>query len=129
MLRFSLADFLVVITLLGIGLAFLVADSPGAAWLQTLFTMAVLLTAIVAAIYYRGESQAFWIGMALFGIAYFVVVFSNGLPAARAQIDGPIIQSLPFSATLHCNIALIFGLAGGIVGRCVYLLSQRRRTP
>jgi hypothetical protein len=138
-LHFSTANLLVAVTLIGVGLALLVADSPVAAGLQTLLTLGVLLTAVIAAIYNRGEAQAFWLGMAVFGIAYYVVVLGSGLPAARAEIDVPLhafhrifwepkIQSWQkaFGATLHCNIAVLFALAGGIVSRGVYLSSQNR---
>ena len=89
-LRFSIANLLTAVAIIGAGLAALNSPSAYSASLLTFATMVVLLVAVLGAIYRTGETQAFWLGVALFGGSYFVVAFSPAFSLAENQIREPL---------------------------------------
>jgi len=73
--RFSLLHFLIVITLLAVGLGALASGSRlAASGIYTLYLVLICL-ALAGAIIVRGEARSFWIGFAVFGWAYFFLAF------------------------------------------------------
>ena len=136
-LRFSIANLLAVTALVGVGLAALKADSGVVAGLLTLATVGALGVAVLGCIYARPDARAFWVGFFVFGMAFFVVAMSPAFPAAKAEINAPLMifysrywaATIPswnnaFGATIYCIVNLLFGLLGGITGRCFYALSK-----
>src|SRR5262249_40928650 len=69
-IRFNIASLLVVVLVLGVGLA--VLGESNDLWESGLFTftLAVLLTSILLAIHRTESRRAFWTGFALFGWTY-----------------------------------------------------------
>jgi hypothetical protein len=63
-LRFSIANLLVAVALIGGGLAALKAQSPALAGLLTLAMLGVVLAAVLGAVCLAGESRYFWLGVA-----------------------------------------------------------------
>jgi hypothetical protein len=84
-LRFSIANLLAVVALIGVGLAALNSPSSVIAGLLALATLAVILLAILGTVYRSDEARAFWLGVALFGGSYFVVALT---PVAPLVSDG-----------------------------------------
>lgn len=83
--RFSLLHFLIVITLLAIGLGALASGSRlAASGVYSLFLVLICL-ALAGAIIVRGESRAFWIGFAVFGWAYFFLAFDAASPSSQPR--------------------------------------------
>jgi WD40 repeat protein len=69
-IRFSIASLLVLVLVLGVGFAALrESNEPWDSGLFTL-TLTVLLISILLAIHRTESSRAFWMGFALFGVAY-----------------------------------------------------------
>jgi hypothetical protein len=88
--RFSIATLLLAVAVIGAGLAALKANSPTLAGLLTLAMLGVNLSAVVGVVFSEGQSRYFWLGVALFGSAYFGVVFTPLAPAAKAEIEAPL---------------------------------------
>jgi hypothetical protein len=74
-LQFSLLTLFGLVTIVALGCAAL--RSPSELWASSLFTftIVVLLAAILRAILRRGPARAFWIGFALFGWGYLLLIF------------------------------------------------------
>ena len=89
-LRFSIAHLLAAVALIGVGLVALNAPNPVTAGLLTLATIGALLTAVLGVIYRTGEARAFWLGVVVFGGAYFAIAFSSALPAAELWLREPL---------------------------------------
>jgi len=89
-LRFSIANLLAAVALIGIGLVALNSAGPLTAGLLTVATVGALLTAVVGVIYRAGEARAFWLGVVLFGGVYFVIAFTPALPAAELSLREPL---------------------------------------
>jgi len=89
-LRFSITAMLAGVAVICVGLAALNAPSPSMASALTMATTFALLFAILATIYRNGETRAFWLGVSLFGWFYFIVVFTDAAPEARACIERPL---------------------------------------
>lgn len=73
--RFSLLHFLIVITLVAVGLAALASGSRLAASGAFTLYIGLLCLALAGALVVRGEARPFWIGFAVFGWAYFFLSF------------------------------------------------------
>ena len=85
-LRFSLAQSMAIVLLIGVGLAAL--HSASVLWSSAVFTLtvAVLSAAILGAMARRGRARMTWAGFALFGWIYFGTTFGpwadgNGVKA------------------------------------------------
>jgi hypothetical protein len=89
-LRFSIANMLAAVAIIGVGLAALNAPSPSTALALIVATVSVLLVAILATVYGVGAARAFWLGVALFGWFYFVVAFTPAFPEAKGYIERPL---------------------------------------
>lgn len=81
--RFSLLHFLIVITLLAMGLgAFASGSRLAASGAYTLY-IGLLCLALAGAFIVRGESRPFWIGFAIFGWIYFLLAFETGTESSQ----------------------------------------------
>jgi hypothetical protein len=85
-LRFSIANLLAAVAVVGGSLAALNSSSSVKAGVLVIATLGVLLAAVLGVVYRRGEARAAWLGAAIFGWGYFAVVFSPALPDADEQI-------------------------------------------
>ena len=99
--RFSLTSFLVVVTLLALGLAAIASQSRLAA--SAVLTAYVVLNcvALAGAILPQAPNRAFWIGFAIFGWTYWFVEFDTGTPTSgqavvptTSFISGRIVQQV-----------------------------------
>jgi hypothetical protein len=86
-LRFSIANLLAAVTVIGVGLAALNSPSDVKAGILVAATLAALLAAVLGVVYREGESRAFCLGAAVFGGAYFAVAFTPAFPAANEHIS------------------------------------------
>jgi hypothetical protein len=163
-LRFSIANLLTALAVVGVGLAALNPPSRYKALAIVILTASMLLVAAMATIYRGGDSRAFWLGVALFGWFYFIAAFTGAMPEIKSHIERPLdefrrtfwqitIQEADknppdtsgletaydsatratlawppwedgFGVTLHCLVAWLFALAGGIVGRWLCMSSH-----
>jgi hypothetical protein len=89
-LRFSIANLLAAVAVIGVGLAALNAPSSAIGGLLILATMGALLVAVLGIVYRQGESRAFWLGAAVFDGSYFVVTFTPLFPNAVLKLREPI---------------------------------------
>ncbi|MGE3822290.1 MAG: hypothetical protein AB7I30_22995 [Isosphaeraceae bacterium] len=76
--RLSLAGALGLVALLALGLASLRSATVWWTMLASSATLFVLLTGVVGAIERRGADRSFWLGFALFGITYLLLVNWDG---------------------------------------------------
>ena len=69
-IRFSIASLLVVV--LGLGVSFAALRESNEIWDGGIFsmTLVILLTSVLLAIHRTEQRRAFWLGFALFGVAY-----------------------------------------------------------
>jgi hypothetical protein len=86
-LRFSIANLLAAVTVIGVGLAALNSPSDVNAGILVAATLAALLAAVLGVVYREGESRGFCLGAAVFGGAYFAVAFTPAFPAANEHIS------------------------------------------
>lgn len=87
--RFSIATLLMVVAFSGLGLAALRYASPLLAGLVMGATAVVLLTSILAAILERERSS--WLGFAIFGWGYVVLVWGFGVLDAPGRYGPPMV--------------------------------------
>jgi hypothetical protein len=80
-LRFSVAQSMAIVLVVGVGVAALRAASL--VWASAVFTLTVLvlLTAVLAAMARRGRTRMTWAGFALFGWVYLGTTFGPGAAA------------------------------------------------
>src|SRR5438067_1158683 len=114
-LRFSIANLLAAIALIGGGLAALRAPSPDKAAAVAALTIGILLIAVLAAAYRADESRAFWLGAAKGGAAKggrnrFAHPKMNSSTASRGAFA--ILVALPLlpvcGLVLHGEPAMVF---------------------
>ena len=72
-ITFSIKGLLTAVTVIAVGLFALMNASYVWSSVVLSFTLLLLLIALVAIVYRRGESRAFWVGFAIFGWAYFIL--------------------------------------------------------
>ena len=84
-LRFSIANLLAAVALVGIGLAALNSPSSASAGLLALATVAFVLLSILGVVYRSHEARAFWLGFAICGGSYFAIALT---PVAPLVSDG-----------------------------------------
>jgi hypothetical protein len=91
--RFSIASLLAVIGALAVTLA--AFRSPSYLWANVLFSaaFAVLVLAVLNAVYSRGERRAFWVGFAACGGAFFAACW---MPGIRAQMCPRLVTEVAF---------------------------------
>ena len=75
MTRFSIGRLLGIVSALCFMCATLFWPSPGWAGAATGLTIAILLIAVVSCVYREAHARAFWLGMAIFGWSYFVLIW------------------------------------------------------
>ncbi|MBI3463189.1 MAG: hypothetical protein HY000_09040 [Planctomycetes bacterium] len=78
MLRFSLTSLMATVTLAALACVALRFASPLWAGAALMFTLTVLLVAVLGALFRRAEARAFWLGMAVAGGAYLLLIFGPG---------------------------------------------------
>jgi hypothetical protein len=74
--RVSIAGLMAVVLFCGIGIAAIRSASPLWAGVVMLATLGVMASAILGAIFRRGERRASWVGFALFGWGYLTLAFA-----------------------------------------------------
>jgi hypothetical protein len=144
-LRFSLATLLAIVAVIALGLAGLTLASPLATAATATVTLAVLLAAIVAACLLTGIDRAFWLGFALFGWTYLVLVnwdwvggqFGHDLAAGLGDFAERLVPELApgedwqvrqakvgnVVQIIRMLLSLLFALAGGFIAGA---LARRR---
>jgi hypothetical protein len=75
-------------------------------WLSALytFTMVLLLVAVIAARYRRGNEKAFWFGFAVFGWGFFLL----GYGPWRTATSDPTEQRVPLNRNLVTSKVILF---------------------
>src|SRR6187455_868073 len=78
--RFSIRDLLVAITLVALGLAAMF--NANLWWQGTLWALvpALLALAVLFTVYWRGEAQAGWLGFLVFGASYLLLFLLMQIP-------------------------------------------------
>lgn len=96
--RFSLLHFLLVITLLAVGLgAFASGSRLAASGAYTLF-LGLICLGFAGAVLVHGEARPFWIGFAIFGWAYFFFAFeSNSSPMPQRSWGSTWLSGISYS--------------------------------
>jgi hypothetical protein len=136
--RFTVADALKGILVLGLALAALRGESPIWGLATSLAALGALLAAILGLIYLRGKGRAFAGGFALFGWAFLLLSTSSSgdrlfiqsgmqdyaydaylmlhdLPPPRRY--PPTTEVLSFRCVLFSELNLLFALVGGYTAR------------
>jgi hypothetical protein len=90
-IRFRIANLLVLVLFLAVGLAALRAATEP--WDKALFggTFVLLLVSVLLAVHRPGRARAFWLGFALFGWAYLV---ASLVPSVEARL--PTTRALAY---------------------------------
>jgi hypothetical protein len=138
-LRFSIANALAAMAFVCVGLAALRSDSGLVAGLMTLGTLGLITTAAVGSLYGRDQSRAFWLGVLVFGGAFFVVTNSALFAPAKAEIIAPMqifyreywSATIPnwvnaFGATSQAIVNVAFAWLGGLIARCFFVWRETR---
>lgn len=106
--RFAIKQLIVFITVIAIGLA---AFSHPTVWwslvVATLF-ITLLLTAILGSLLRRGSKRAFWIGFAVFGLAYLAPAWMSGESNNQSNMYHLLVIN-PAPGFLEIVAALAFG--------------------
>jgi hypothetical protein len=84
--RFSLGTFLIVVTLLALGLAALASQSRLAASAALTAYLILLGVALAGSFLPQIPNRAFWIGFAIFGWTYWFVEFDVGTPPSTQPV-------------------------------------------
>ncbi len=102
-MRYSLSGSLLFVGLIALSLAALFHASL--AWGQSLFAtiLAILSLAVFRAIYYRGDRQSFWIGVALAGWGYLILAFGPGF----AENLAPLLPSAAFAEFAYPRLSIL----------------------
>ena len=87
--RISLAASMAIIALIALGLAGMVSATRVWTAVAGTLTLALLLTALLAAGMLSGGDRAFWTGFALFGWVYLLLVNWDWVGASSAMISPP----------------------------------------
>lgn len=121
-LRFSIAGLMGVVVVAAVGLAAL--QNPTSAWAGAIFmiTYGWLGVAIVGAIYRRGAARAWWLGFAVFGCGYLVMMSSSDgrLPFPAT----PTAEVLGRLRTVFGHPAAAMGPQAGTIMPTLYLYTQ-----
>ena len=154
-MRFSILTLLGLVALAAIATAALLNANDICGRVSYSVTFVVLLVAVVAAIVLRGRLRAFWIGFAVFGVAYFSDVYADKsellttaisdyvfkridpTPSAprNAIIGGPnsvgaFLSRRPanadFVTVFNSILSLAFAFVGGLIARYFYWLRQKQ---
>src|SRR5262245_46740229 len=104
--RISLATLLGLIALIALGLAGMTSGSRLWTAVAATLTLAVLLTAILAAFLLAGSERPFWVGFALFGWTYLLLVnwdwiggqFGHDLTASLSDIAESLVPEVGVTA-------------------------------
>jgi hypothetical protein len=140
-MRFSIANVMIAVAIIGGGFAALSSPTKLAMAIVFLAVVVALLAATLGAIYSRGQRRAFYLGAALFGGVYMMLAFASLFDAGRYAIDAPIRELQPafrgitpawtewdtFRPIAHCLVAVMLGLAGGLIGRAFFERSSASR--
>jgi hypothetical protein len=92
--RFSIGSLLVVLTLLGCGLAAMVSQSLWATSLVYTAFLALICLAAAGAMLAAMPQRAFWLGLAIFGWTYWFVEFDASGISSRPTASVPVVLGL-----------------------------------
>jgi len=125
--RFSLASALLGITLLSVALAALVNANPW--WWSVVYTATFLtfLGAWLTAIFARGETRAFAVGVVLASVFYMLHYYAPFL--LSDQLYSVIAEGWPETSIWHTLWGGPISLFGGCTARLVYLAHRRTDDP
>jgi hypothetical protein len=145
--RLSMAGMLWFVAVTAIGLASIRSTSGVWTTVAATLTLAALLKAVLAAALLRGNDRAFWLGFAVFGWVYLILVdwdwvggpFGHELTGALADWAEAVIPEAPRPSPAITNLSelhqermikighfvqigrmvlcLLFAMAGGVIGR------------
>jgi hypothetical protein len=105
-LRISLAGSLGIVAVIAMGLAGMVSASSLWTTAAATVTLALLLTAVLAARVLDGVDRAFWVGFAFFGWSYLILVnwdwvggqFGHDLTAGLSKVAEAVFPDVPYTA-------------------------------
>lgn len=110
--RFSLKTLLASLTICAVGaMALRTGDWFWARIWFSLF-LAILLGSILGAIYRTGSRRAFWIGFALFGWTYILIVTFPAFSIAEHQLLGPFFMEVLKEYVPEANNGLVKEVGG-----------------
>jgi hypothetical protein len=95
--RFSIASFLIVVTLLAMGLAAMASQSPLATSLAYTAFLVLLGVASAGTLLATGPPRAFWVGFAIFGWTYWFVEFDTTGERAYSTAPSFVVSLSGFS--------------------------------
>jgi hypothetical protein len=142
MKRYRIATLMTITLYFAIGMGALLDPAPLQAkvWASTIYTLTafILMTSTVMAFLQRGRERMGWIGFSVFGWAYLLLLgfelveFGNKPRLLTTWVLQEILESTryvfshslemeTFSTVGHAFFALLFGLAGALIG---YLLGR-----
>jgi hypothetical protein len=119
--RFSLAALLTAVLAIGVACAALRYASE--LWASAAFSRALvlLLGAVLGALFRRSASRAFWVGFALFGWAYLLLVFGPWFNSSvkprlvTTRLITYLHQKLPPAGTAAKLVSVALGRGAGVV--------------
>jgi hypothetical protein len=149
--RISLSTALALIALLALSLAGLTSASRLATAATATATLALLLAAIIAACLLEGSDRAFWLGFALFGWTYLVLVnwdwvggqFGHDLAAGLGELAERLVPDVVpgedwrdrqarvgnVVQILRMLLSLLFALVGGSIAGAFARRRESRDRP
>ena len=97
--QFSLRMLLVVVAFVAVGCAALANASPAVA--DTAYTMAigVMFIALLGILYRREADRAFWVGFAIFGMGYLLLLGSGPLSIRAGKLATTTLMEYVYSQT------------------------------
>ncbi len=139
MLRFSLSFLLLFVLVVALGCAALSYANEYWASAVLTVTLAALVLSVLAAVYRRGASRAFWAGFAIFGGCYLFLMYGPWFAELRMllattklvayaqsklQAEAPVgtfdLERWYFEHIGHCLWALLLAGLGGLASRVLY---------
>ncbi len=106
--RITILGLVGLVAMLGFWMASLMAATPWWTSAASTVTLAILLSSVLAAYYFRGLDRAYWSGFALFGITYLILVnwdwlggqFGHDLTGGLSEFAETVLSSDPRTPTL-----------------------------
>jgi hypothetical protein len=121
--RFSISTFLIVVTLLGCGLAAMASQSRFATSFAYSAFLVLICLAMAGAILGNSPHRAFWLGFAIFGWTYWFVEFDSA--GGVSQPATPVAFTLLTRMAINVNQPAPQQRAGLLTGELMELLESR----